>query len=359
MNTDLKVAIIENDIEEVERLLQLGFIPDREYITYSILSEDTEMVRLLLQYTTLPLTIDDLSSVHSLEIIRLILERIDNPDPTELSRLLSTNVRYGQTEIVHILLEAGAQPRVVDTNHPLIDAIHGNHPDIVTLLLDYGVDVNMYRGAPLRVAIVTDNFEMVQHLLDQGALLQMDNYLTDAIQAVSDMEIIDLLLTSGTPVEFESIALAIDQDDSELLLRLLEFSPDSINIALQWAIINNNPDILEVLLNTTNLNQRLIQEMLWLSLDNRNRIIISLLLEAGATITHPMMEVHSLYRNDDLTDYLLELVESVDDYTRQREERLDTRDRVMYERVGESWYEVLTPYRIERLQNYLQNRLEN
>ena len=83
-------------------------------------------------------------------------------------------VSRGHTDVVKLLLDAGADPnKAINFGHtPLTLAVVNGNVDIVKILLDKGADPNtrdFYGDTPLRFTTINGNTDMVKVLLDAGA----------------------------------------------------------------------------------------------------------------------------------------------------------------------------------------------
>lgn len=80
----------------------------------------------------------------------------------------------GYLEIVKILLQAGAEPNLIDEDsgtNPLISAVRGQYIDIICLLLQEGADINAKDtngDTALSLAKKSGNSQIVQIILDTG-----------------------------------------------------------------------------------------------------------------------------------------------------------------------------------------------
>ena len=81
---------------------------------------------------------------------------------------------YGHTEVVQVLLTAGADPDKGNQfgSTPLVMAARGDYTDMVQLLLDGGAQIdkgNEYGWTPLHTAAYGGREEVIQLLLERGA----------------------------------------------------------------------------------------------------------------------------------------------------------------------------------------------
>jgi ankyrin repeat protein len=76
----------------------------------------------------------------------------------------------GHEQIVHFLLDQGANPNLPGMSNPLIVACWRRHPAVVRLLLDYGADPNVSgEGTPMYAAKSTGQRDLVALLCERGA----------------------------------------------------------------------------------------------------------------------------------------------------------------------------------------------
>ena len=119
----------------------------------------------------------------------------------------------GQTHLVKLLLNHGADPNKVNKNAPhlnaLMIAVQGKHQDMVKLLLNEGASPDMFSrsswGSPLlRAAGQKDSKEMVKMLLKAGAnpnATDPNGYTPLHMAAQSPQEdVVEMLLHSGAAV---------------------------------------------------------------------------------------------------------------------------------------------------------------
>ena len=110
--------------------------------------------------------------------------------------------RHGQYETVKLLIKKGANIDVEDnfSQTPLIWAIDQKHLEIATFLIENGTDVNSKRS-PLQIAVLSNQFEIVKHLIKAGSILNaQDNFRDTPLHyAVRNnfQEIAEILLENG------------------------------------------------------------------------------------------------------------------------------------------------------------------
>jgi ankyrin repeat protein len=133
----LDAAFKDNHVKKVECVL---FV--RSLTTWRFIASDEHLSHLLVKAITNGQT----------EIVRLLLEHGANPNGTpENPSPLIEGITNGQTEIVRLLLEHGANPNGTPENpSPLIEAIRHSRTSIVSILLEYDCFLgNTAFGMPL------------------------------------------------------------------------------------------------------------------------------------------------------------------------------------------------------------------
>ena len=146
-------AVENNEVEVVSRLLHSGTDPNGENglpLFWAAREGHTQVVRLLLQAGA-------------------------NPDPNAKGYALFWAAREGHTQVVRLLLEAGVEPQ--SDGFPLLLASENGHISIVRLLLQAGADPCNPRNAYLSLSWAAENghSEVVHMLLEKGAHPNMDD----------------------------------------------------------------------------------------------------------------------------------------------------------------------------------------
>ena len=123
---------------------------------------------------------------------------INTQDAQDMT-LLMVAAMYGQTEIVRLLIERGANPYYYDLGG-CNALIWTSDPQIATMLLDYDVgidDISCWHWSPLLAAVKFRRKDMVALLLERGADIALthrdDLSALKLAYAIGDQEIIELL----------------------------------------------------------------------------------------------------------------------------------------------------------------------
>jgi ankyrin repeat protein len=186
------------------------------------------------------------------ELVKILLDAgaIVNPGLGE-SPLVSA-VECGNVEVVNLLISAGADVNFIagDENYsstPLIKAIEcevditdGAIISMVRTLLLAGADPqggSIYEGeieTPLEAAMTRESIELIQLLLDHGARIN-EGSLARAVRKC-DVEIVKLLLNSGGQVTESVIETAVETN-STITFSLLEATKDRMKSLCQTAAL--------------------------------------------------------------------------------------------------------------------------
>lgn len=136
---------------------------------------------------------------------------------TELDRNLLNAVNNGDEPSLKQLLENGADAKMTDDcgNSVLMYAIIASRTSIMKLLIGAGADVNasdrFNNGVPLGKAVdiadPEDRYAAVKVLIDAGANVNVGNYRTPLMEAVSkeDVRLVELLIAWGADVNSQDI----------------------------------------------------------------------------------------------------------------------------------------------------------
>ncbi|CEO94695.1 Ankyrin repeat domain-containing protein [Plasmodiophora brassicae] len=144
-------------------------------------------------------------------------------------------------DAVKWLIGNGADPAARD-NEPLIRAVAISAVDVVELLAQQpGVDVRARRGLALSTAVHRQSSDMVKCLLDLGAV--PDDNEGDALEIASrlgDLHIMELLLAKSPETLTDALWVAILREDKEMIEMLLDHGADP-GFALWAAYIQLDP----------------------------------------------------------------------------------------------------------------------
>jgi ankyrin repeat protein len=159
---------------------------------------------------------------------------LESPCPVE--QAIYTN----QPQLVELLLKHGIRPI---SDNGLCHIVRRNDKSLLQLLLRYGLKLEFYGIAPLFIAIMEGQYEMVEMLIDNGAkpyLLHMlqtrDEDGFDDICQLSPIEfaihfrrldILKLLLEKGLPAQVD-LDLAANKKYEEAVILLSKFSGQSL-----------------------------------------------------------------------------------------------------------------------------------
>ncbi|XP_045301998.1 ankyrin repeat and SOCS box protein 3 isoform X3 [Leopardus geoffroyi] len=182
----------------------------------------------------------------------------------------------GHWKIVHILLEAGADPNATtsEENTPLFLAVENGHIDVLRLLLRYGANVNgshsMCGWNALHQATFQENGEIIKLLLKKGAdkECQDDFGITPLFVAAQygKLESLSILISSGANVNCQALDeatplfIAAQEGHTECVELLLSSgadpdlycNEDDWQLPIHAAAQMGHTEILELLIPLTN-----------------------------------------------------------------------------------------------------------
>jgi hypothetical protein len=176
---------------------------------------------------------------------------------------------------VEVLLEAGANPmaRNMNGDTPLHIAVASNQKEICNLLLSRGAAIhaqNALGKTPFQLAMAGLP-EIVRVLLTKDRLALSDDYgrspLHIAILSGASLPIIKTITDLGGRPNMvdaqgkNSLRVALDQEAWETAKYLIDIGADLFNIASDGEsaatiIVSRGPDIIKMLLNTKNINNK-------------------------------------------------------------------------------------------------------
>lgn len=245
-----------------------------------------------------------------LEACRQAIERGASPDASSgRSTALSVAAFFGRREIVELLLEKGAAIDKGDEENgatPLFQAVYGLEPEIASLLVDRGADVNKKTKpgmSPLMLAANSKQADIVAMLVERGADVGAKDAedLTPLMYAAEggSSEIAGLLLEHGAEVNTQS---------------------NVGTTALMAAVEMDRVGVFEILLGRgADINLRIANgwTALWSAVDNRRAEMARVLIEKGADVNAivsgeiglntPTLLHRAIYKADpDITRMLVE-----------------------------------------------------
>jgi ankyrin len=213
---------------------------------------------------------------------RLIQENADLNAVVFGATALHLAAEYGQSQIVRLVLEKGANVDPVDNlgRTPLLWAAENGHSDIVQLLVSHGADVNRedageWRGpldekpakTSLNYAVAQGNTELARILISSGAKVIRNDIalLQDAIRS-GKSDLVSLLIqqgvnpaaqTKGGDNAFATAGWVGNVDILKVLLakhRTVSGTRALLNDALQHATENGRTELVRFLLENTNVD---------------------------------------------------------------------------------------------------------
>jgi ankyrin repeat protein len=173
------------------------------------------------------------SKYGDIEMIELLLKKGANMEFKHNFGLspLSTAILFGHTETVKFLLEKGANIEAKDKygDTALIRAICGGYTEIVKLLLEKGANIKFkdkYGYTPLKSALGRRYTEIVKLLLDRGADIDnlgkrdndyiLKNYYIPKAKERSEVLKEELIKKYYSPENIEKWSLAYNKDFDEV-----------------------------------------------------------------------------------------------------------------------------------------------
>ena len=151
--------------------------------------------------------------VQSVEVARFLLDRGASVNPqrvnSELPSLLGYLVQRGNTEVMKLLWDHGAELEDKGLGEALVRLASGGKVEAIRMLLDHGVNISIqgadnYVDTPLQAAARGGYVRTIQLFLDEGADVNAQGgYYGNALQAAAfkgRIEAIQLLLDRGADV---------------------------------------------------------------------------------------------------------------------------------------------------------------
>jgi len=212
---DMLEYVRSGDIEGVRRLLEEGFdvngLDPNGYplLLYVIKNGGIEMVRLFLDYganvnTTIPSSpLKYAIKSKDTDIALLLLRNGAKATPDDLVLAMERGYEY----LVRVMVEKGIDVNEESSNriYPLLFAVRVCDPSIVTLLLDYGANINVHDSVsgrtPLMVAASREKHEIVRLLLSRGVdVNSVDRDGNTALMVTMHVGIIRMLIDAGIDI---------------------------------------------------------------------------------------------------------------------------------------------------------------
>ncbi|WP_197431086.1 ankyrin repeat domain-containing protein [Aliiruegeria sabulilitoris] len=234
----IELAILDRDLEAVERLLEEGAPPKAIYDAIYVGS--SEIVELLLDAGIDPNFADgaplrEAAREGKLEIVRLLLERgadPDAPNPGGLTALYLA-ISRGHIEVAEHLIGIGAS---VDTE-TLIRAARNGDTGVLQLLVNAGLDINEGDGSTaLMQAAGMGHAEAVKFLIENGAEVSTrdETGRTAFFWALQNnhLDIVDILNSAGAEFFTDQVSInltlldATKSKNTFLMRKALEVGAD-------------------------------------------------------------------------------------------------------------------------------------
>ncbi|XP_051172785.1 putative ankyrin repeat protein RF_0381 [Leptopilina boulardi] len=191
-------------------------------------------------------------------------------------------------------------PELLEGYVLICEALNNDNMQVVKLLLQNGANVNVTRNStensPLHLAIIKNNIEILQLLLEKNVRLNVVNKekktpLHIAIDQQNE-EFVKLLLDKGADTEFKDkfnytpLHMAIKNGNLKIIQHLINHKADINSFrenetALHFAVKNNRSDIVKLLLknDVIKINSTSYYSLLFLAVSQCNHKILLLLLE--------------------------------------------------------------------------------
>ena len=211
-------------------------------------------------------------------------------------------VYSNQLDIVKLFLDAGMSPRGVRKGSMLMYACQKNNLSLAKLLIEYGADINEHVcneavcfNTPLKTACAYNSEKIVLLLLNNGAKVnnvinKQDEGEIHAAFYSNNPQIIKMLIKHGACVNInDNLYWACKTGNIEIIRLILNngnFNERERSYALLGACESNKLDVIQFILQT-NVNTNVIDKFTHKSaldyvIDNDNQDAISLLRKYGA-----------------------------------------------------------------------------
>jgi ankyrin repeat protein len=165
------------------------------------------------------------------ELLKKLLER--GVDIKKCPGILSNAVSRKSIESVKILLDAGVDPneKPQGVHAPLMMAIINNNPEIVAYLLSRGADPNL-KGINFPLVTAVSKPAILKQLIAAGADVNHCNGLLEQAVYHKNIESIDILLEAGVPIDgrpgdlHSPLTTAIRENNLDIISHLLSKGAD-------------------------------------------------------------------------------------------------------------------------------------
>lgn len=157
--------------------------------------------------------------------------------PNSTETLLKAAAEYGHTQLVQLLLDAGADPKIQNSSI-ICTAAKNGYTNIVKLLIEHGANFTTDNDSsviktPLLHAIENGHYKTVQVLIDNGVNVNTKFNAgptpLDLALRIGNKKIINALLAANAQMTDKLVIQAIDRNDVAFLKRVLKANP-SINL---------------------------------------------------------------------------------------------------------------------------------
>jgi ankyrin repeat protein len=304
----LYLAASIGDVPSMRALIAAGAAPDESPnghipLMAAVDSTNPAAVQFLLEKGGDPLTIRRYGGVsqpaeespliraaqrNEMSIIHLILDHRPPRPWDDEGAALAAAIRHGNTQTLHMLLEAGLRTTALDeSNHaPLEWAVISGDMQIVNDLLKHGADPNfagLSSRAPLLLACALEDLPMVQRLISAGANVdRIGNISSTDADEVPKSSLLTPFIVAATEGNGQIMQCLLDHGAD------LNKEIDGIrqgDLALVTSGVNRHIRVTQLLMKRGfNLNARDHEgrTALWLAVKNEEREAVEALLKLGA-----------------------------------------------------------------------------
>lgn len=164
---------------------------------------------------------------------------------------LTTACDYGQIHVVKYFIEIGSNKN----NNCLGMSCRNGHIDIVTYLVDQGVDIDINDGSPLRISCGKGYLDIVKFLIESGADINIDNSAALRWPALhGNFDVVKYLIESGADISTNNYQALIESCRSGHLSIVKLFIEMGADIHMQedllflTACMNSHLDIVKYLI---------------------------------------------------------------------------------------------------------------